>query len=61
MTVAAPGPADPSRGNTSFAQRRAARLAREAKHGVAPRPRKLLRAGNQAENDITIDSTGSSA
>ena len=59
---ASTAPADPSQGNASFAQRRAERLAREARHGVAPRPRKLPRAGDQAENDITfIDSTGSSA
>lgn len=61
MTVAAPGPADPSRGNTSFAQRRAARLAREGQAVPLKRRRTALRAGVDAENDVTfIDSRSSS-
>jgi hypothetical protein len=49
-----PLPADPSSGNTSFAERRAARLVREAEHGPAPRRRTALRAGEDADNAVVI-------
>ena len=54
-------PADPSSANTSFAERRAARLAREAEHGIPQRRRLALRAGADAENDVHfIEQTGDS-
>ena len=52
--TATPPPADPSAARTSFAQRRAARLAREAEHGIAQQRRLALRAGEDADNDVTI-------
>ena len=52
--TATPPPVDPSSGNTSFAQRRAARLAREAEHGVAPRRQLALHAGENAHNNVAI-------
>ena len=51
MTAA---PHDPSQGNSSFAERRTARMAREAAHGVPERHRTALRAGDRAENDFTM-------
>lgn len=47
-------PVDPSAANTSFAQRRAARLARESEHGPAPRRQTALRAGEDADNNVEI-------
>lgn len=47
-------PVDPSARNTSFAQRRAARLAREAEHGPARRRQTALRAGEDADNAVVI-------
>ena len=55
MTAKATAPAAPSQGNTSFAQRRAARLDREAEQGPAPRRRTALRAGPDTESDFTMD------
>ena len=52
--TATPPPVDPSAANTSFAQRRAARLAREAEHGPAPRRQTALRAGEIADNAVVI-------
>ena len=49
-----PPPADPSVRSTSFAQRRAARLAREAARGPAPRRQTALRAGEDADNAVVI-------
>ena len=53
MAMTAP-PTDPSSGNTTMAQRRAARLAREAEHGPAPRCQTALRAGEIAHNAVVI-------
>ena len=58
MTAKATAPADPSQGNSTMAQRRAARLAREAAHGLPQRRRLALAAGENADNDVTfIDAT----
>ena len=61
MTATSP-PADSSQGsNTSFAQRRAARLAREGQAVPPKRRRTTLRAGVDADNNVTfIDSRSSS-
>ena len=52
--TATPLPVDPSSGNTTMAQRRAVRLAREAEHGPAQRRQTALRAGEDADNAVGI-------
>ncbi len=52
--MASPRPGDPMPGNSTMAQRRAERLAREAEHGTPPRRRLALEAGDDADNDFTL-------
>ena len=49
-----PRPPNPSKGNSTFAERRAARLEREAEHGVPQRRQTALHAGPDAEAVFTI-------
>ena len=54
MTDKATAPADPSQGNSTMAPRRAARLTREAEHGVQQRRQLALEAGEDADNHVAI-------
>ena len=54
MTDKATAPTDPSQGNSTMAERRAARLAREAEHGLPQRRQLALAAGEDADNDVVI-------